>query len=159
MIGGLGAAIQRHAFTQSVDRRALGKRRFIHAAVVCAVLAAGQAETQTSFTLQYRKRGKRHNHLLFTAIGLSHRDIQIAATASREHIGNFERTRRHGRLVNDVVILADNDLCTVATGDTPDHWGIAAQAFRQHFIIRRQLRTGKRHAVEYVRRGLALTQR
>ncbi|MNW63323.1 hypothetical protein D3C74_415260 [compost metagenome] len=78
---------------QTINRGALGKRRFVYAAVIGTILAAGDGKFQTAFTLEHRQRGKRHGVVLLAAVGLFHGDLQIARPAGRVHIGNFKGTR------------------------------------------------------------------
>lgn len=95
--------------------------------------------------------------MLFAAVRLFHGDFQIAASAGGVEIVNLERAGSDIVLVNDVTILA-NDNLGVTVRRTADHRRKALHAVREHVVIRGDLRPGVRDAVKYVERGRALAE-
>ncbi|CAI1232351.1 Uncharacterised protein [Serratia quinivorans] len=157
MLRRLHAAIQRGVPRQAVNGGALQQGAFVDAAVVAAVLAAGQAVLESAFTLQHRQRGKGHQDMLFAAVGLFNGDLQVAAAAGGVHVVNHKGTGGDVGAVNLIAVLAHYHL-GIGTGDTAHHRGIAAQAVGQHLVVGGHLHAAKGHRVKHFGRGIAVTE-
>ncbi|MNE18107.1 hypothetical protein D3C80_1111210 [compost metagenome] len=157
MLRRLHAAVQRGVPRQAVNRGALHQGAFIDAAVIAAVLAAGQAVFESAFPLQHRQGGEGHHQLLFAAVGFLDGDLQVTAAAGGVHVVNHEGTGGHKGAVDFIAVLAHHHL-GVGAGDTAHHRRVAAQAVGQHLVIGGQLHAAKWHPVKHLGRGGAVPQ-
>ncbi|MNZ87419.1 hypothetical protein D3C78_1062760 [compost metagenome] len=157
MLRRLHAAVQRGVPRQAVNRGALHQGAFIDAAVIAAVLAAGQAVFESAFPLQHRQGGEGHHQLLFAAVGFLDGDLQVTAAAGGVHVVNHEGTGGHKGAVDFIAVLAHHHL-GIGAGDTAYHRGVTAQAVGQHLVIRGHLHAAKGHGVKHLGRGIAVAQ-
>lgn len=129
----------------------------VDASAVGTVFPAGQAVFETALALQYRHHGVRHHKVLLLAVGFAHANVQVAAAAGGVKVGDFKRPWRHIALIDNVAVLANDDL-GVAARDPAHHRRISFHAVRQDLIFRSQLAAAELHAVEYVAGGGAVAQ-